>query len=173
MPYRVGVISDTHIPRRAKYIPDIVCKKLNGVDLIIHAGDLIDLQVIEELSKIAPVEAVYGNVDLASVRERLPQKRVLSIEGVLIGVVHGDGAGGTTIKRAAKAFIDEKTDCIVYGHSHIPFAERINGILMFNPGSPTDRRKQLYPSFGILSISKALIDGELFYFDDSRLIMIT
>lgn len=167
MPYRVGVISDTHIPRRAKFIPPIVIQKFAGADLIIHAGDLTDLQVIEELKKIALVEAVCGNVDSVPVIEGLSRKKVISIGKVLIGIVHGDGDSGTTVQRAAKAFINKKLDCIVFGHSHIPFVEKINGILMFNPGSPTDHRRQPHPSFGVLTVNNGSINAELFYFDEA------
>lgn len=167
---QIGVISDTHIPRRAVIVPDVVKQKFKEVDLIIHAGDLVDLKVIKELEEIAPVEAVYGNIDPVQVRDRLPRKRLISLGNFTIGIFHGDGVSGNTLKRAREAFSGYKTDCIVFGHSHIPLTERIDGILMFNPGSPTDRRKQPYHSFGLLTLTGESIDGRIFYFDGDNLL---
>lgn len=170
MEMQIGVIADTHIPRRAVMIPNVVKEKFNGVNLIIHAGDLVDLKVIKELEEIAPVEAVYGNIDPVNVRDRLPRKRIVNMGGFNIGIYHGDGVSGNTLNRAQKAFSGHKTDCIVFGHSHIPVSEWIDGILMFNPGSPTDRRRQPYHSFGILTLTQETIDGRLYYFKDETLL---
>jgi len=161
---KIGVLADTHIPRRAKEVPRFVIEKLQGAALIIHAGDLTDMRVIDQLAKVAPVEAVAGNIDSEDVREKLPRQRLITVGGYSIGVVHGDGTSGTTIQRARRAFGDKGPDCIVFGHSHIPLIQYLDGVLMVNPGSPTDPRRQQMPSFAIITVGDK-IDAEIIYFD--------
>ncbi len=166
LPFRVGVISDTHVPRRAKVIPDWVFEAFEGVDLILHAGDLTTLDVLDELARLAPVEAVAGNVDLmgGGGAAALPRRRVVDVAGVRIGLIHGDeGPGRSTPERARLAFANA-TRAVVFGHSHQPFNELIEGVLMFNPGSATDPRTAGEPSVGILTIRPDRdppVDGEL------------
>lgn len=159
---RIGVISDTHIPSRARSVPGEVFQGLMGVDLLIHAGDITHWSVIDELSAIAPVMAVYGNMDSAENRLRLPRTRVVEAEGVRIGVVHGDGYGGSTPTRALQSF--SGVDCIVFGHSHKALCEYRGSILLFNPGSPTDRRTSSQFSYGVLHINQGKITGDIVYF---------
>ena len=161
---RIGVLSDTHIPRRAKAIPSIVLEGLKDVDLIIHAGDLLKDYVIYELQEIAPVEAVAGNVDDEYVNSILGRRKIVSVGDCRIGIVHGDGSSGTTFQRVKKTFINDNVDCVVFGHSHIPHNEKVNGVLYFNPGSPTDKRRQKEYSYGIISIQNDIITGEIIYF---------
>ncbi|HLS90245.1 MAG TPA: metallophosphoesterase family protein [Limnochordia bacterium] len=161
-PTRIGVISDTHIPYRARAIPPIVYELFQGVSMILHAGDLVRLDVLDELGVIAPVYAVYGNVDPPEVVARLPKKREIQVQGVRIGLVHGDGPGGSTAERALAAF--PGADCIVFGHSHIPMCQRIGKTLLFNPGSATDRRSQPQHSVGLLTISGHTIEGAIIRF---------
>lgn len=161
---KIGVLADTHIPRRAKEVPRFVMEKLQGAALIIHAGDLTDMKVIDQLAKVAPVEAVAGNNDSEDVREKLPRQRLIMAGGYSIGVVHGDGTSGTAIQRARQAFGDEEPDCIVFGHSHIPLIQYVDGVLMVNPGSPTDQRRQPMPSFAIITLG-VRIDAEIIYFE--------
>lgn len=161
-PVRIGVISDTHIPYRARTIPPIVFEIFRDVAMILHAGDLVTLDVITQLEAQAPVYAVYGNVDPLDVVQKLPKKREIEVEGVRIGLVHGDGPGRSTAERALAAF--SGVDCIVFGHSHSPLCQRVDDVLLFNPGSATDRRAQPKHSVGILTVHDGKIDGEIIRF---------
>ncbi|MCX7708753.1 MAG: metallophosphatase family protein [Clostridia bacterium] len=161
---RIGVISDTHIPRKSKALPQALVEGLRGVDLILHAGDISRDYVIYELEEIAPVEAVAGNVDDDYLLDMLGRKKIISAGGIRIGLIHGDGSSGTTLQRVQKAFNGEPVHCIIFGHSHIPFSEWIEGVLYFNPGSPTDKRREANYSYGILEIHKDNIEASIKYF---------
>lgn len=162
---RVGVISDTHMPRRGRSLPEALQHGLEGVDLILHAGDLVDPSVLEMLEQIAPVAAVCGNSDPLSVRMLLPERRVLQLGRFRVGLIHGhQGIGNSTPERARRAFTD--VDAVVFGHSHIPYCEMKEGVLLFNPGSPTDRRREPHFSYGLLHIAEHL-RGEICRFDAS------
>jgi uncharacterized protein len=160
---RIGVLSDTHIPLRARILPPVLFELFAGVNLILHAGDLIDEQVIKDLSAIAPVEAVAGNLDGRDLALRLGRKKILSLSGFSIGLIHGDaGRGSKTPARALAAFNGDNVDCVVFGHSHQPYCRLENGVLLFNPGSPTDRRREPRHSCGILTLSRD-ISPEILY----------
>lgn len=148
---RIGVISDTHIPVAAKNIPDRVLALLQDADLILHAGDILELSVLDELKKIARTKAVRGNMDHADVMESLPSKQILEIGRFKIGLIHGWGPPQGLIERLKKEFT--KVDCVVFGHSHSPLVERINGTIFFNPGSPTDKVFAPYNSLGFLELN--------------------
>lgn len=163
---KIGVLSDTHIPRRRKALPPQIWENFSQVDLILHAGDIVEEKVLTDLKAIAPVEAVCGNMDIADLFNdfKLPRKKIIMVGNKRIGLVHGDGSSGTTPQRARKAFLQDEVDCIVFGHSHQPFNELIDGVMLFNPGSCTDPRRELYPSCGILHVSETEIKGEIIYF---------
>lgn len=161
---RIGVISDTHIPKKRKALPQALFDGLSGVDLIIHAGDINKDYVIYELEEIAPVEAVAGNTDDDYIHGMLGIKKLITVESCRIGIIHGDGAYGTTLERSRKAFLEDKPACVVFGHSHIPFNEVIDRVLFFNPGSPTDKRRQERFSYGILSVKDEKVVGEIRFF---------
>ncbi len=161
---RIGVVSDTHIPMRARALPPILFEAFGDVDAILHAGDVATEDVLRDLEAVAPVLAVRGNVDPPELWTRLPQRRLLHFDGVHIGLIHGDGAGGTTAGRALKAFADERVSCVVFGHSHIPLCERRGGVLLFNPGSPTDRRRQPTFSYGLLTVADGEVEGTIITF---------
>lgn len=148
---RIGVISDTHIPVASKKIPERALALLKGADLILHAGDILELSVLDELEKIARTEAVRGNMDHASVMESLPSKQVLEIGRFKIALIHGWGPPQGLVERLRKEFT--KVDCVVFGHTHSPLVERINGTLFFNPGSPTDKVFAPYNSLGLLELN--------------------
>jgi putative phosphoesterase len=148
---RIGVLSDTHIPVAARKIPDKVLSLLKGVDLILHAGDILELSALDELEKIAKTEAVRGNMDYPDVLESLPSRKVLEIGRFKIGLIHGWGPPQSLVERLKKEFT--KVDCVVFGHTHAPVAERVEGALFFNPGSPTDRVFAPYNSLGFLEIN--------------------
>ena len=131
----IGLISDTHIPDRARIIPQNVIDAFEGVDLIIHAGDLTSLRVIEELEKIAPVMAVQGNMDRAN-EINLPKAKTIEAEGLKIGVVHGEVYPRGDTQQLVYLAKELGADILVSGHSHQPKIEKTDGVLLINPGSP-------------------------------------
>jgi uncharacterized protein len=147
--HRIGVISDTHIPRFKK-LPEAIWEDFAAVELIIHAGDLSILPVISELETIAPVVAVPGNLEEDEVRLKLPIKREIVVGHCRIGIVHILGDSHNRVKLARLEFPDARV--VVFGHSHIPCNEDRNGLLLFNPGSATDRRRQPRCSVGLLYV---------------------
>ncbi|WP_421378882.1 metallophosphoesterase family protein [Bacillus salacetis] len=159
---KIIVVSDTHMPNRGKELPPVLIKELKKADMIIHAGDWNNLEVYEMLKEYGRVEGVYGNTDEQEIRDAFPGKKVLQAEGYTIGIVHGDGNGKTTEKRAFGAF-EEKPDVIIFGHSHIPYVRFDHRVLLFNPGSATDKRKQPYYSFGILELGDDLRAQHILY----------
>lgn len=152
---KIGVIADTHGDK----IPDKVFDLFNDVALILHAGDILDLGVMDKFEKISTVIAVYGNMDSSIVREKLPKKVIIKINNFKIGLMHGYGAPDGLADRVKNQF-DEKLDCIVFGHSHWPYNEIKDNILFFNPGSPTDKVFTDINSIGILKLNKK-IEGEI------------
>lgn len=163
---RIGVLADTHIPARAKTLPEQVYGVFSGVDRIIHAGDIVDKSVLDELETIAPVSAVFGNRDTEALKQWLPETLILELHGFRIGVFHGHGDKGTTMQRLPGFFPGAALDCVLFGHSHIPYMEKRNGVLYFNPGSPTVRKHQKYGSVGILTLGSS-IEAELIYLKGS------
>jgi len=160
--HRVGVISDTHIPQFKK-LPEAIWEHFAGVELIIHAGDLSVLSVIDELETIAPVVAVQGNVEEEEVILKLPIKREVVVGFCRIGIVHILGDSHNRVKVARQEFPEARV--VVFGHSHIPWNQDVNGQLMFNPGSATDRRRQPRCSIGLLYVDDEVksIRGEIIW----------
>lgn len=162
---KIGVISDTHIKNPAKTLPNEVFEVFHGVDLILHAGDVLIEEVLIELEAIAPVHVVAGNNDSYELLRKYGTRKVIEVGGKRIGLTHGMGSGrGKTYISAYAEFLDANVDCIVYGHSHIPHNELIDNILFFNPGSATQRRFQPKHSIGVLYITEK-ITGEIFYIE--------
>ena len=162
---KIVVLSDTHLPKRKKGLPTRLLEELKNADLIIHAGDWQTMDVYKELQSFARVEGVCGNVDGEEISRLLPLEKIVEVCGFRIGVTHGHGKGKTTEKRAIAAFEGEKVDCIIYGHSHIPIKRYEGEILIFNPGSPTDKRRQKQYSFGVISLSDT-IEAEHIFFNE-------
>ena len=131
----IGLISDTHIPDRARIIPQNVIDAFSDVDLILHAGDLTSLDVVEELEKIAPVMAVQGNMDRVN-GINLPKAKTLEVEGVKIGIVHGEVYPRADTQQLVYLAKQLDVDILVSGHSHQPKIEKTDGVLLINPGSP-------------------------------------
>jgi putative phosphoesterase len=148
--HRIGIISDTHIPRFSQ-LPEQIWTLFAEVELIIHAGDLSILRVLDELETLAPVVAVQGNVEQEEVVLKLPIKREIRVAGYRIGVVHILGESRYYSRTARQEFPDARI--VVFGHSHNPYNIEHNGQLLFNPGSATDRRRQPTCSVGMLSIN--------------------
>ncbi|HZU69279.1 MAG TPA: metallophosphoesterase family protein [Ktedonobacteraceae bacterium] len=157
---KIGVISDTHIPE-FKQLPPAIWQYFDGVERIIHAGDLSILRVIDELETIAPVVAVQGNIEEEEVVRALPIKREMLVGNCRIGIVHILGDSRTRARVARREFPSARV--VVFGHSHIPWNEDVNGQLLFNPGSATDRRRQPTCSIGMLYVNDETNDvrGEI------------
>jgi len=150
---KIGVISDTHIPRMAKDIPRAVYDGFRDVDLILHAGDLVEIKFLEKLRKIKKTVAVYGNMDSKEVAAVLKPKEIIEAGDFRIGLIHGWGPPEGLEERMLAEFKADGVDCIVFGHSHRPLSEEREGILLFNPGSATDKIFATYNSYGILEIT--------------------
>jgi putative phosphoesterase len=151
---RLAIISDTHLPRGTRAIPDACLDRLRAADAILHAGDLSELSVLAELEALGPpVHAVRGNVDSAQVQARLPLTRVVEAGGARIAMVHDGGPAHGRLERLRRRFPD--ADAVVFGHSHIPLHEERDGFAIFNPGSPTDRRRAPRHTMGIATIRNA------------------
>lgn len=136
----VAVIADTHLPRGLRRLPESCVARLRRADLILHAGDLVELSVLEELRALGPpVHAVHGNVDEPAVRAALPAELVVEAGEARIGVTHVPGPAAGREARLAARFTG--CDAVVYGHTHRPQVERVGGVWILNPGSPTERRR--------------------------------
>ena len=157
---KIGVIADTHIPVTAKELPPKVYEHFKDCALIIHAGDIVEMHVLEELEKIAEVKAVYGNMDSHEIVNNLPEKISFEAEGKKIGVVHGKGSASKIIENVKQSFT-KKQDIIIFGHSHVPINKTIDGILLFNPGSATDRIFSPYRTIGIIEIEGGEVRAEI------------
>ena len=160
-PLTIGVISDTHVSARARALPAAVLDRLSGSDIILHAGDLVELSVLATLQAIAPVLAVAGNCDGAEVVKELPNRLLLRVGRWHIGMVHGHGPRGTTIDRARHSFAGATVDVVVFGHSHQPINARYGDVLFFNPGSATDRRRSPFCAVGQLHVTESGVLGEI------------
>lgn len=158
----IGVISDTHIPTRAPGLPEQVQETFQGVDLILHAGDLVQPEVLYQLEDLAEVQAVAGNMDPPFLQQTLGTVKSFHFKGFRIGLLHGQGDRKKTERLALRTF--KGFDCIVYGHSHAPCNRWEKGTLLFNPGSPTDKRFEARYSLGLLRLYEE-IKGEIIYFD--------
>ncbi|WP_336772155.1 metallophosphoesterase family protein [Paenibacillus sp. MMO-58] len=165
---KIVVVSDTHMPRMAKAFPPRLLAELANADLILHAGDWTSSDVFKELSKFAPVKGVAGNNDGETIVKKLGFKKIVNAGGKRIGLVHGHLP--YSIKKAeqnaALSFDAGQVDAIVFGHSHVPFLKEQNGILLFNPGSATAKRKQPQYSFGIMSITEGELKARHIFYDN-------
>ena len=150
---KIGVVSDTHL-RDGEKLPAELIAGLKGVEMILHAGDLVVLGVIGELERIAPVKAVRGNMDGPAVRDRLPAKQIIEAAGRRIGLIHGSGAPLLLAERLRREF--EGVDVIVFGHSHQATRAMVDGVLMLNPGSPTDHSFTPRRSYGIIELRETI-----------------
>jgi putative phosphoesterase len=155
----LAVISDTHLPRGSRALPPACVERLRTADLILHAGDVATASVLADLLALGPpVRAVHGNVDEPELRVALPSARVVEAGGARIAMVHDAGPAAGRLERLRARFPD--ADAVVFGHSHIPLHERddATGFQIFNPGSPTDRRRQPTHTMGLARVGE---DGAL------------
>ncbi len=155
----VAVISDTHLPRGTRRLPDACVERLRAADLILHAGDVVAAPVLDELAQYAPVRAVSGNMDQPALLETLPKSRVVEVGEARIGMIHVAGPRAGREARLAVRF--PECHAIVYGHTHVPQVERHEGTWILNPGSPTDRRSAPLHTMIVLRVDGATIEPEL------------
>ena len=156
------IISDTHVPARARDLPAELWRAVDDADLVIHAGDWVDVALLDTLSaRSAALLGVYGNNDGPALRARLPEVARLSVQGVRLAVVHQTGPAARREERCAARY--PGVDVLVFGHSHIPWdSVAANGMRLLNPGSPTDRRRQPAGTYLTAAIDDgALVDVEL------------
>ncbi|MGI6711966.1 MAG: metallophosphoesterase family protein [Bacillota bacterium] len=189
---KIAVISDTHVPHKFEKLSQRLKKGLEQVDIILHCGDIVMPQVLEELEAYAPVYAVAGNHDIKYFGEKLPRKRVVEAEGFRIGMIHGDELEGLHVKRSqqydliyqviVEPFLDDNpVDCIVFGHSHQPLIESYEGIfhpflcpgrkikqdvLVFNPGTPVRNRR--LSTMGYIYLERNVFRTEIKVFTYTR-----
>lgn len=151
------LVADTHLPKRAKVLPDPLLRAVDEADVVVHAGDWVDTATLDLLeTRSSRLVGVWGNNDHGELRERLPEVATTEIERVRIAVVHETGASVGRERRMDEAFPD--TDLLVFGHSHIPWDTTTpSGLRLLNPGSPTDRRRQPHATFMRLTIDEGTI----------------
>jgi uncharacterized protein len=142
MSTRLLLLADTHLPRRARDLPSQVWAEVEAADLVVHAGDWVDVRLLDELEdRSHRLVGVWGNNDHGVLRERLPEVARVEVEGLRLGVVHETGASKGREERCSAVYPD--LDVLVFGHSHIPWdTTSATGLRLLNPGSPTDRRRQ-------------------------------
>ena len=162
MTTRLLLVADTHLPKRAKDLPAEVWAAVDDADVVVHAGDWVDVTLLDALeSRARRLVGVAGNNDHGVLRERLPQVARLEVEGLRLGVVHETGQASGREARCEAAYPD--LDVLVFGHSHIPWDTTTpRGLRLLNPGSPTDRRRQPYCTY----MTAVVADGAL---EDVRL----
>ncbi|MCX5685958.1 MAG: metallophosphoesterase family protein [Candidatus Omnitrophica bacterium] len=156
---KILVLSDTHIPRSSHDLPGEVYDAIEGVDMILHAGDFVEKDVLDKLKGLRPTTAVYGNMDASLLHNILNQKEVIEVGGFKIGLIHGYGASADLIDTVKSEF--KGVDAIVFGHSHASINIMKDGILFFNPGSPTDKVFANTNSYGILEVTDKKIEGKI------------
>jgi uncharacterized protein len=149
----IAIISDTHMPKGARRLPDRCREAIALADSVIHAGDFSTLGVLREIEAIGgSVHAVHGNVDDGTLRRLLPEERQIDLGGCTIVVVHDAGPSRGRLERLHLRF--PEADAVVFGHSHLPLHERADGFQIFNPGSPTERRRAPQRSMGLLHLRR-------------------
>ena len=158
----IAVISDTHLPRGARRLPEACVERIAAADLLLHAGDFSTLDVLRELESIGPqVVGVHGNVDSAELRRLLPAERVVEAEGAHIAIVHDAGPRAGRMRRMRTRFGDRAV-AVVFGHSHAPLHEQADdGFQILNPGSPTERRRAPRHTMGLIHAGPGSLRCEL------------
>ncbi|MBA3262613.1 MAG: metallophosphoesterase family protein [Thermoleophilaceae bacterium] len=158
----VAVIADTHLPRGARRLPDACVERIAAADLLLHAGDFITAEVVRELEAIGPpLVGVHGNVDSSEVRRLLPAERAVGVEDARIAMVHDAGPSAGRLRRIRLRFADV-ADAVLFGHSHLPLHEQAaDGFQIFNPGSPTERRRAARHTMGLARVEGNRVEFEL------------
>jgi putative phosphoesterase len=156
---RILALSDTHIPVAAQDLPKEIYEAIDGVDMILHAGDFIDEWVLDKLKSLKETKAVRGNMDSKEISMALNAKEIINVGKIKIGLIHGYGAPADIIPTVKREF--DKIDVLVFGHSHAATNVKKDGVLYFNPGSPTDKIFAAKNSYGILEITDKNIEGTI------------
>ena len=158
---RIAVISDTHMPRGSRALPARAVAELREADAILHGGDFMRAEVLERLQGLGPpLHGIHGNVDDEALRRMLPAARVVELGGVRIGMVHDAGPRRGRLARMRFRFKD--ADAVIFGHSHLPLHEAdADGFQIFNPGSPTERRRAPAHTMGIATVEDGRVHFEL------------
>ena len=158
MTTRLLLISDTHLPKRAKVLPDEVWREVERADAVLHAGDWVDAALVQELAERSnQLVGVWGNNDGSDVRALIPEVARVSFDGIRFAMIHETGPAAKREERMDVQFAD--VDVLVFGHSHIPWDTTTpRGLRLLNPGSPTDRRRQPFCTYMIVTVSRV---GEL------------
>lgn len=157
---QIAIISDTHMPRGDRRIPPGCLDRCREADAILHAGDLSDVPVLELLRALGPpVHAIHGNVDTAAIRALLPPRAERQFEGVRLGMIHAPGASAGRLARLRAVFPD--CQAVIFGHTHMPEHAEQDGFQIFNPGSPTERRRAPVHTMGIARITDGAVVFEL------------
>jgi len=156
---RLAIIADTHMPRGRRRLPERCVEELQAADLIVHAGDFSDSSVLAALRDVGPLVAVQGNVDTPELRRELPESVSFEAAGATLAVVHDAGPAKGRLDRLRARF--PGADAVVFGHSHLPLHEERDGFQIFNPGSPTERRRAPTRTMGRARVSGGAIAFEL------------
>jgi putative phosphoesterase len=157
----IAIVSDTHMPRGARRLPDACVERIASADLLLHAGDFMTVGVMRELEAIGPpLAAVHGNVDEAELRNTLPEERIVEAGGARIALLHDAGPRTGRLERMRRRF-GHRAGALVFGHSHLPLHERGEGFQIFNPGSPTERRRAPGHTMGLARVEDGRISFEL------------
>ncbi len=158
----IFVVSDTHVPERMAKLPQKFLDQIKSDDLIFHAGDFVRWEVLRKFQNLATVHGVWGNMDEAKLREFLPQKKMVEVQGKKIGLCHGSGSPHNLGEKIYREF-GERCDVLIFGHSHAPFDRRIGDTLLFNPGSLSGNLVPPFTStYGVLNIEGGDLWGEIF-----------
>jgi len=158
---RIAIIGDTHLPKGRRVLPAACIERLEGADLILHVGDFVRGEVLRQLEAHGEVLAVHGNVDDDSLRRLLPAERVVALaDGPRIAMIHDAGPAAGRLVRMRRRFPD--ADAVVFGHSHLPVHEReaASGFQLFNPGSPTERRRAPHRTMGVATVVRGALRFE-------------
>jgi len=160
----IATIADTHLPRGNRRLPERCVELLRSADMIVHAGDVSTVETLDAMRALGPpLHAVHGNVDCARLLGELPGELCIAVGGATVGVVHDAGPARGRLARMRRRFPD--VDAVVFGHSHIPLHERAGGFQIFNPGSPTERRRSLHHTMGLAHVARGAIEFELVTLD--------
>jgi putative phosphoesterase len=149
----IAIIADTHMPRGSRRLPERCAELIREADAVLHAGDVLALPALEQIEALNPrLQAIHGNVDEPALRARLPETLSVGLEGGRLAMVHDAGPAKGRLARLRRRF--PEADAVVFGHSHMPLHEtgegELAGFQIFNPGSPTERRRAPRPSMGLL-----------------------
>jgi putative phosphoesterase len=158
---RLAIVSDTHLPRGRRALPEACVEMLREADAILHAGDFVEAPVLRSLEALGPpVHAVFGNQDDPVLRRVLPEVRTVAVGGARVAMIHDAGPAGGRLGRMRRRF--PGAHAVVFGHSHIPLLEVAeDGFAIFNPGSPTDKRRQPAFTMGLATLAEGRVAFEL------------